>query len=118
MERCLAALHAAVDSTEEIIVVDEPVALGPAAPRNEGARRSVADLIVFVDSDLEVHPDAFQRIRAAFDEDPELVAMFGSYDDDPRAAGLVSGFRNLSTTTAITLAAGPQARFGRTRRKA
>jgi GT2 family glycosyltransferase len=95
VERCLIALHDAVDAPEEIILVDEPAALGPAAARNVGARRAAADLIVFVDSDIEVHADAFQRIRAAFDEDPELVAVFGSYDDDPRAEGLVSGFRNL-----------------------
>jgi Glycosyl transferase family 2 len=95
LQRCLLALHAAADAPEEIILVDEPAALGPAAARNEGARRAVADLIVFVDSDIEVHADALQRIRAAFDGDPELVAVFGSYDDDPRAEGLVSGFRNL-----------------------
>jgi GT2 family glycosyltransferase len=44
---------------------------------------------------VEVHEDAFTRIRAAFDEDPELDAVFGSYDDDPPGGSLVSDFRNL-----------------------
>jgi GT2 family glycosyltransferase len=93
--RCLAALHDALDPPEEIILVDEPAALGPAAARNEGARRSAGDLLVFLDSDVVVHEDAFRRIRAAFAADPELSAVFGAYDDDPHPGGVVSDFRNL-----------------------
>jgi GT2 family glycosyltransferase len=52
-------------------------------------------VLVFVDSDIVVHADAFERIRAAFGADPALTAVFGSYDDDPRATGMVSEFRNL-----------------------
>lgn len=95
LERCLAALHDALDAPEEIILVDRPAGLGPAAARNEGARRAVGDVIVFLDSDVEVHRDAFRRIRAAFDGDPELGAIFGAYDDDPQPGGVVSDFRNL-----------------------
>jgi GT2 family glycosyltransferase len=50
---------------------------------------------VFIDSDIEVHPDAFQRIRNAFETDPELAAVFGSYDDAPEGGGSISDFRNL-----------------------
>jgi GT2 family glycosyltransferase len=50
---------------------------------------------VFVDSDVEVHRGALDRVRAAFAADPELTAIFGSYDDEPAARGLVSRFRNL-----------------------
>jgi hypothetical protein len=93
--QCVEAIRRAAQAPDEIVVVDEPPGLGPAAARNEGARRATADVLVFVDSDVEVHPDAFQRIRAAFGNDPGLVAVFGSYDDDPGSDGVVSVFRNL-----------------------
>jgi Glycosyl transferase family 2 len=95
LARCLAALHDALDAPEEVILVDQPAALGPAAARNQGARRATGDVLVFLDSDVEVHSDAFRRIRAAFDNDPELGAVFGAYDDDPHPGGVVSDFRNL-----------------------
>ncbi len=77
------------------MVVDRPPGAGPAAARNEGARRARSDVLVFVDADVLPHRDAFGRIRSAFAADPGLSAIFGSYDDDPAAPGLVSAFRNL-----------------------
>jgi GT2 family glycosyltransferase len=90
-----AAIAAADDPPEEVLVVEDPHASHPAAARNLGALRATGDVLVFVDADVAVHRDAFTRIRAAFDADPELTALFGSYDDSPPAAGVVSGFRNL-----------------------
>jgi GT2 family glycosyltransferase len=80
---------------EELIVVDSPQHFGPAAARNLGARRARGDVVVFVDADVEVHEDAFRRIRSAFDRDQALAAIFGSYDDAPAANGIISDFRNL-----------------------
>jgi GT2 family glycosyltransferase len=94
-QRCLAAVRAAIGRTGEVILVDEPATIGPAAARNVGARRATGDVLVFVDSDIEVHSDAFRRIRSAFADDRDLIAVFGSYDDDPERHGLVSDFRNL-----------------------
>jgi hypothetical protein len=90
---CLAALEVA--GADELIVVDEPSRIGPAGARNAGARRATGDLLVFVDSDVLVHPDALARLRAAFARDDGLVAVFGSYDDRVATRGVVSGFRNL-----------------------
>jgi hypothetical protein len=95
LARAVAAIRSAAQAPEELLVVDEPRGLGPAGARNLGARRADGDVLVFVDADVEVHPDAFARIRAAFDDDGELTAVFGSYDDDPADGGLVSDFRNL-----------------------
>ena len=95
LEQALAAIRAAVDPPEELIVIEEPSLAGPAEARNDGARRATGDVLVFVDSDVVVHEDAFQRLRAAFDADPDLVAVFGSYDDAVATSGAVAGFRNL-----------------------
>ena len=94
LERCLDAIRRATDPPEEVIVVDEPAGVGPASARNAGATKASGSILVFVDSDVLVHPDAFTRIRAAFTRDPDVCAVFGSYDDAPSAHGVVSTFRN------------------------
>ncbi|MDX6482586.1 MAG: hypothetical protein QOE95_357, partial [Gaiellaceae bacterium] len=92
---CRAALEAAVEAGDEVIVVEEAGGPGPASARNAGADRAGGDVLVFVDADVVVHSDALDRIRRAFASDDALDALFGSYDDAPAADGLVSGFRNL-----------------------
>ena len=111
LSRVLAALERAAEPPEEVIVVDEPPRAGPAEARNAGARRATGDVLVFVDADVEVHHDAFTRIRAAFDRDDTLAALFGSYDDDPDGRGLVSGYRNLLHHHVHQLGAGPATTF-------
>ena len=95
LERALAAVHGAARAPEQVIVVDRPSSFGPAAARNLGSRQATGDVLVFVDADVEVHRDAFARIRDAFANDRNLDAIFGSYDDNPGADGIVSDFRNL-----------------------
>jgi GT2 family glycosyltransferase len=108
---CVAAIRAAADPPEELIVVRDPPGAGPAAARNAGAREATADILVFVDADVEVHADAFTRVRRALGEDPELVAVFGSYDDRPSAPGVVSAFRNLLHHHVHTSSPGPATTF-------
>ena len=95
LDRCLAAIAAALDPPEEVIVVDRPYGAPPAPARNQGVRDAGGDVIVFIDADVEIHGDTFRRIRAAFASDSGLTAVFGSYDDDPAAPDVVSQFRNL-----------------------
>lgn len=109
--RCVAAVRGAAEPPEEVIVVDEALRPGPAAARNAGADRATGDVLVFVDADVLPHPDAFRRIRAAFAADPQLVGLFGSYDDVPEAPGIVSGFRNLLHHHVHQQAAGPAETF-------
>lgn len=76
-------------------MVDAPAGAGPAEARNRGAREADTELVVFVDADVEVHDDALTRLRAALALDPELVAVFGGYDDAPADPRRISQFRNL-----------------------
>jgi Glycosyl transferase family 2 len=95
LDRCLAAIGAARGPDPELIVLREGPGEGPAAARNDGAARATGDVLVFVDADVEIHPDALARIEAAFAADEELTALFGAYDDDPEPEDPVSRFRNL-----------------------
>jgi hypothetical protein len=90
---CLDAISAADEPPEQVVVVTGGD--GPAAARNAGVADAGGDVLVFVDADVLPHPDAFGRIRSAFDADSGLTAVFGSYDDSPADAGVVSQFRNL-----------------------
>jgi glycosyltransferase involved in cell wall biosynthesis len=68
---------------------------GPAAARNAGAIAAEGEIVFFLDADVAVHPDTLARAVKRFEDDPDLSALFGSYDDRPEAPGLVSQFRNL-----------------------
>src|SRR5579864_7107071 len=81
LEACLEAIRAAADLQDQVVVVEDPTLRHPALARNAGARRTTGDVLVFVDADVTVHPDALARIRQTFTEDPRLVALLGSYDD-------------------------------------
>ncbi|MDH4176063.1 MAG: glycosyltransferase [Thermoleophilia bacterium] len=110
LPRCLAAIDVAQAPPEEVIVVREPVGAGPAEARNAGASTATGDVLAFVDSDVLVHADAFDRIRRAL-ADERLVAVFGSYDDHVATRGAVSAFRNLLHHTVHQRSAGPAASF-------
>ncbi len=68
---------------------------GPSTARNLGARHASGDLLLFLDADVAVHPDALGRIAERFQSDPDLDALIGAYDDAPADSGFVSQFKNL-----------------------
>jgi hypothetical protein len=114
-EHCLRRLRDSLQAEDELIVVDDgstdgsgalagsfgavvvrnATPQGPASARNTGARAAQYPLIFFLDADVAVHPETLGRVVARFEADPDLAALFGSYDDRPTAPGLVSQFRNL-----------------------
>jgi hypothetical protein len=109
--RATAAVARAASPPEELIVVDDPPTLSASQARNVGAWRARGDILVFVDADVEVHPDAFTRLRGAFAADPGLTAVFGSYDDAPSCPGTISAFRNLLHHHVHQAGAGPAETF-------
>jgi len=78
-----------------VSVVSSPGRRGPAYARNLGARAARGEILLFVDADVVVPPDALARIAARFAEDPARDAVIGSYDHDPGSPDLVSQYRNL-----------------------
>lgn len=68
---------------------------GPAYARNRAAEVARGEILMFVDSDVCVHADALRRFLDIFDEQPEVAAVFGSYDDAPAEKTVVSLYRNL-----------------------
>ncbi len=113
--RCLSSLAAAVPPPSEIIVVADGDADGswllakefgaqvlrtatrggPAQARNLGARAARGALLFFVDADVTLPADAMSQVVAAFTGEPDLAAVFGSYDDEPAATNFLSQYKNL-----------------------
>jgi GT2 family glycosyltransferase len=94
LARAQTALEAGSRKPDQLLVERGPAA-GPAAARNQGAAQSDADVLVFVDADVEVHPDALELLERRLSADPELAAVFGAYDEAPEDPGLASQYRNL-----------------------
>ena len=114
-ERCLQGVRSNLGVEFEVVVVDDgstdgsaavaerfgarvirhETPRGPAAARNAGAEAATAPIVFFLDADVEPHADALGCALARFEADPDLAALFGSYDDQPAAPSLVSRYRNL-----------------------
>lgn len=114
LDACLEALGVAGFAPAEILVVDDgsrddtgeiarqrgirvirnETALRPAKARNRGVAETESEILVFVDSDVVVHPGLRAALRTHF-ANPDRTGVIGSYDDAPAAPSVVSRYRNL-----------------------
>jgi cellulose synthase/poly-beta-1,6-N-acetylglucosamine synthase-like glycosyltransferase len=76
------------------VVVEGPH--GPAVARNRGADEASGDILVFVDTDVVVAPDAIPRLCGYLMQRPDMAGVFGAYDEQPAEAGFMSRYKNLS----------------------
>lgn len=116
LDQCLAALAGADWPRLEIIVVDDASVddsaqafatrhgarylrleanSGPATARNRGVETARGDILLFVDADVVLHPDAVRRAVETLRDHPGAGAVFGSYDETPGDPGFLSQYRNL-----------------------
>ena len=68
---------------------------GPGVARNTGVEKAQGEIIFFTDADVLLHPDAIGEAVSALESDPDLAAVFGSYDDTPGHNSFLSRYRNL-----------------------
>lgn len=68
---------------------------GPARARNRGAALAQSEVLIFVDSDIEVPPRLIAQVAEIFTDTSDPAAAIGSYDDAPGDPGFLSQYRNL-----------------------
>ncbi len=68
LDEALASLHAQSRAPDEIIVEHDPDERGAAATRNAAARRTQADVLLFMDDDCVAAPNWVERMCAVFEE--------------------------------------------------
>jgi glycosyltransferase involved in cell wall biosynthesis len=115
LTRCLEALCRSEYTDLEVLVVDDgstdnthliverfgvrhlhnSAPMGPGGARNLGVQQSAGEIIVFVDADVVAPPDAIGLMVESLDRDPELAALFGSYDTAPAWPNFLSQYKNL-----------------------
>lgn len=113
--QCLQGLVQAQPSAHEIIVVTDgdtegseqvaqrfgartlstPSQSGPAKARNLGAQQATGEILFFVDADVVIHQDALTRIGEVLTHQPDVAAVFGSYDEEPGEPNFLSQYKNL-----------------------
>jgi len=68
---------------------------GAAHARNQGSKIAQGDILLFIDSDVTIPPDLLDKVARTFKKNPEISALFGSYDDQPGSPNFISQYKNL-----------------------
>jgi len=75
-------------------VIQSKHLLNPGQARNLGAQNARGDILVFVDSDVVIHPDSIPRFREHFEGDAK-TAITGVYSKPTRDESFASAFQTL-----------------------
>jgi glycosyltransferase involved in cell wall biosynthesis len=115
LPRCLDSVLSQVNSSTEVIVVDDgstdstfeiaakypvqviamPANCGSGPARNRGAAATRGSILLFLDADVTLSAGALARVNCLATQ-PDVVAVIGSYDDEPEVRSTVSQFKNLA----------------------
>lgn len=68
---------------------------GAAHARNQGAKAARGNILLFIDSDVTIYSDTLAKVAEAFSVNPNISALFGSYDDQPWNSNFLSQYKNL-----------------------
>ncbi len=113
--QCLASLNTTIYPFQEVIVIvdgatDNSAEIatewgaklikvtqksGPAKARNLGANVALGDIIFFVDADVTIYPETLDILVKNFQNNHDLTALIGSYDDTPEETNFLSQYKNL-----------------------
>ncbi|MFM8268822.1 MAG: glycosyltransferase family 2 protein [Pseudomonadota bacterium] len=114
LESCFKALLNVLGKEDEIVLVNDastdntidvagkfpcrllnlPEGVGAARARNIGAQVAKNEILLFIDDDVLVKPETFQRLRFNF-ENPELSGVVGVLDDEIPFKNSASNIKNL-----------------------
>ena len=65
-------------SAQADVWIENTINCGPSYARNIGVQQSSGDILLFLDSDVVLHPDCIQKVRDIFMERPDIHALGGS----------------------------------------
>ncbi|MBI3559921.1 glycosyltransferase family 2 protein [Candidatus Gottesmanbacteria bacterium] len=66
---------------------------GPAVARNRGVAAARGKIVVFVDSDVELFPDALANLAKIYQDDPDIVAVTGVWVKEQRTNAFFPNYK-------------------------
>ena len=82
-------------STFKTKIISNQKNYGAAYSRNVGVENTTSEIVVFVDSDVTLPPDATWKAIKKFQEYPNILAVGGIYSENSSNLNFISDFKNL-----------------------